>query len=87
VTHKKSQRINIGMRQAFALLLPYTKDRLMSQIKSVWLIILYLVFFQTFILKVKILEAYMIAIGIALVVLGLTLFLEELLLGPDYSAR
>ena len=69
------------MRQAFALLPPYIKGRLMSQIKSVWLIILYSVFFQTFILKVKILEASMIAIGIGLVVLGLTLFLEGLFLG------
>ena len=54
----------------------------MSQIKSVWLIIVYLAFFQTFILRIRIFEASVIAIGVGLVVLGLTLFMEGLFLGP-----
>jgi hypothetical protein len=69
------------MRQVLALLLPYVKDRLVAQIKSVWLIILYLIFFQTLILDIKIFEASAIAFGIALVVLGLTVFMEGLFLG------
>lgn len=77
----KPQRIHIGPRQAFALLLPYLQDRLMAQIRSVWLIILYLIFFQTLILRIKIFEAAVISVGIGLVVVGLTLFMEGLFLG------
>ena len=54
---KKSKKIKIGTWQALALLLPYIKDRIISQIKSVWLIIFYLVFFQTIILRIAISEA------------------------------
>ncbi|MCF8049702.1 MAG: DUF1538 domain-containing protein [Desulfobacterales bacterium] len=81
MTAKKPQRIKLGARQAMALLAPYVKDRLMTQIKSVWLIILYLVFFQVFILKIKIFEASVVAVGIGLVVVGLTFFMEGLFLG------
>lgn len=81
MTAKKPQRIKIGARQAFALLGPYVKDRLMTQVKSVWLIILYLVFFQVFILKIQVFEASVVAVGIGLVVVGLTLFMEGLFLG------
>ncbi len=77
----KPKRIKISMRQALALLLPYIKDRLLSQVKSVWLIILYLVFFQTIILRIGISEASVIAIGIGLVVVGLAIFMEGLFLG------
>jgi hypothetical protein len=81
VTGDKSNRIKISTRQAFSLLLPYIRERIMIQIKSVWLIILYLVFFQTIILRIAIFEASVIAIGIGLVVVGLTLFMEGLFLG------
>ncbi len=70
MAYNKSKRIKIGMRQAFATLLPYIKDRVMSQIKSVWLIILYLVFSQTFILRIRIFEASVIAIGLGLLCSG-----------------
>ncbi len=76
-----SQKIRLSIRQAIALLLPYIKDRVMAQIKSVWLIILYLIFFQTFILKIAIFEASAISVGIGLVVAGLALFMEGLFLG------
>lgn len=77
----KPKRIKIGMRQALTLLSPYIRDRVMSQIKSVWLIILYLVFFQTIILRISISDASVIAIGIGLVIIGLTVFMEGLFLG------
>jgi hypothetical protein len=80
-TRKRPQKIHITPKQAFDLLLPYVKDRLIAQIKSVWLIILYRVFFQTLILNIRIFEASVIAVGIALVVVGLTLFMEGLFLG------
>ena len=81
MAHDKSKRIKISLKQALALLLPYIKDRLMSQVKSVWLIILYLIFFQTIILRIEISEASVIALGIGLVVIGLTIFMEGLFLG------
>lgn len=78
---KKPQRIKLSAHQAIALLAPYVRDRVMTQIRSVWLIILYLVFFQVFILKIRIFEASVVAVGIGLVVVGLTLFMEGLFLG------
>jgi hypothetical protein len=81
VAENQPTRIKIGMRQALSLLLPYIKDRVMSQVKSVWLIILYLIFFQTIILRMAISEASVIAVGIGLVVIGLAVFMEGLFLG------
>ncbi|MBN1627734.1 MAG: DUF1538 domain-containing protein [Deltaproteobacteria bacterium] len=69
------------MKQTLALLLPYIKDRIMTQVKSVWLIIIYLVFFQAFILKIPVFNASVISAGIGLVVIGLALFMEGLFLG------
>lgn len=74
-------RIRVGFRQALGLLLPYVRERLTNQIKSVWLIIVYLILFQTLVLGIAIAEASLIAAGIGLVVVGLTLFMEGLLLG------
>ena len=77
----KSKRIKIGMRQALTLLSPYIRDRVMSQIKSVWLIIVYLVLFQTLVLSIPVAQGALIGIGVALVVGGLTFFMEGLVLG------
>lgn len=63
------------------LLVPYVRSRFMEQIKSVWLIILYLIVFQTLVLGIPIADASVIAVGLALVVVGLTFFMEGLLLG------
>ncbi|MCU0594517.1 MAG: DUF1538 domain-containing protein [Desulfobacterota bacterium] len=78
---KSNDRIRVGFRNAFGLLIPYVRDRLTNQIKSVWLIIVYLVLFQTLVLRIAITEAAVIALGVALVVVGLTVFMEGLLLG------
>ena len=53
----------------------------MAQIKSVALIILYLIFFQTIVLQMPIAEAAVIAIGLGLVIGGLMFFMEGLMLG------
>ena len=74
-------RIKVGFRNALGLLLPYIRDRVVSQVKSVWLIIAYLILFQTLVLQIAVSEAAVIALGIGLVVVGLTLFMEGLLLG------
>jgi hypothetical protein len=78
---RKPARIRISCRQALALLVPYVTERIMAQVRSVWLIILYLVVFQTLILRIDIYDASVIAVGIGLVVAGLTVFMEGLFLG------
>ena len=77
----KSERIHVSVRDALGLLIPYVKSRVLSQVKSIWLIILYLIFFQKVILGISISGALVIACGIVLVVIGLTLFMEGLMLG------
>lgn len=74
-------KVKVSFRQALGLLGPYVKQRVIEQIKSVALIILYLIFFQTLVLGLPIVDATVIAIGLALVIGGLTFFLEGLLLG------
>jgi len=76
-----SGRIRVGFRQAMGLLVPYILERVTRQIKSVWLIMVYLICFQTLVLRIAIAQASVIAVGIGLVVIGLTLFMEGLLLG------
>jgi hypothetical protein len=78
---KSNDRIRVGFHDAFGLLMPYVRDRLATQVKSVWLIIVYLVLFQTLVLRIAVSEATVIALGTALVVVGLTFFMEGLLLG------
>lgn len=74
-------KIKVSFGQAMGLLYPYVKSRLMAQIKSVALIILYLIFFQTIVLQMPIAEAAVIAIGLGLVIGGLMFFMEGLMLG------
>ena len=51
------------------------------QIQSVALIIVYLILFQTIVLNIGIRDAALVALGIAVVVLGLAFFMEGLFLG------
>ena len=74
-------KVRVTFSQAMGLLGPYVKDRLMEQVKSVWLIIAYLIVFQTLVLGISIADASLIALGVVLVVLGLTFFMEGLVLG------
>lgn len=71
----------ITLKQALGLIGPYVRRKLLEQVRSVALIILYLIFFQTAILGIAIAEAAMIAAGLSLVILGLTFFMEGILLG------
>ena len=63
------------------ILAPYVKKKILEQVRSVAVIVLYLLFFQTIILRIPIHDALTIAIGLAIVVVGLTLFMEGLFLG------
>ena len=76
-----ANRIKVSFRQSLGLIGPYVKTRLMEQVKSVALIIVYLIFFQTMILGIPVTNAAVIAVGLSLVIVGLTFFMEGLLLG------
>ena len=73
--------VKISTNQKIRLLIPYVKKRITAQIQSVALIVVYLICFQVMILNIAISEANIVAIGIAVVVLGLALFMEGLFLG------
>lgn len=82
VPQKKIQpRVKITATQALNLFIPYVKRRFSEQIRSVALIVLYLLFFQVVVLRVNVAQAGIIATGLALVIVGLTFFIEGLLLG------
>ena len=72
---------SISMGQKIGLLVPYIRKRIMAQIQSVALIIIYLICFQTIVLNIAIGDAAMVATGICVVVLGLAFFMEGLFLG------
>lgn len=74
-------KIKISFKQALSMLGPYAKVRVIEQIKAVALIISYLVLFQTLILGIPIAQAAVIAVGLSLVIGGLTFFMEGLMLG------
>lgn len=74
-------RVKLTAGQVLGILGPYVRRRLLEQVKAVWLIVLYLIAFQTLILDIPIHGAAVVAVGIALVVVGLTFFMEGLLLG------
>ncbi len=75
------RRIRVPLPTALLMIGTYAKARLLEQIRVVAFIILYLVAFQTVVLGTPPANAAQIAIGIAMVILGLTLFLEGVFLG------
>lgn len=76
-----STRIRIPFREASRLVVNYSRSKIVEQVPSVLFICLYLVGFQTLVLGIPVSDALIVAGGIALVVLGLALFLEGLTLG------
>jgi len=74
--HKK-----VPLRDALVMLSGYARNRIVARIRSVAFIIIYLVVFQAFILRVPISNALLTAGGIGLVIFGLAFFLEGLVLG------
>lgn len=73
--------VKLPLRQVLGILGPYVRKRLTEQVKAVWLIVLYLIAFQTLLLEIPIFGAAVIAGGVVLVVVGLTFFMEGLMLG------
>ena len=74
-------KIKVTFKQAVGMLLPYVKNRVIEQVKAVALIIIYLILFQTIVLQMGIVDASVIAVGLSLVIIGLTFFMEGLMLG------
>lgn len=77
----RSDRIYISPRAALSLLARYAGSRIRAQIRSVAFIVIYLAAFQVLVLRTTPANALRIASGVGLMVLGLTLFLEGLILG------
>jgi hypothetical protein len=78
---QSGSKIRLGFRQSLKLILPYVWSKMLEQVKSVWLIIIYLVIFLRFFLNLPVADAAMIAVGLGLVVAGLSFFMEGLVLG------
>ncbi|MDF3128373.1 DUF1538 family protein [Kiritimatiellaeota bacterium B1221] len=76
-----SSRIRIPRHTAWVMIWNYAKSRILGQLKSVSFILLYLIGFQVLVLGSTPTHALRIAGGIAMVVMGLTFFLEGLFLG------
>jgi len=74
-------KARISFSQAAALLVPYARNKIVEQVKSVAVIVVYLLLFQLFVLGIPVADALVIAVGLALVVAGLAFFMEGLLLG------
>ena len=78
---KSSALARLGFAGVASILWRYFKEKAAEQLKSIWFIIVYLIFFQVFILDLPIIYGATIASGIAIVVIGLTFFMEGLRLG------
>ncbi|MFK7732822.1 MAG: DUF1538 domain-containing protein [Pseudomonadales bacterium] len=80
-THSHSDRLTLGWRDTYRLLLPYAKRNLTDQLKSIWFIVAYLILFQLLVLHLPLVYSAMIAVGIGVVALGLMFFMEGLRVG------
>ncbi|PIQ98097.1 MAG: hypothetical protein COV67_00685 [Nitrospinae bacterium CG11_big_fil_rev_8_21_14_0_20_56_8] len=74
-------RLTLRGIDVYRLLTPYVSVRLISQIKAVVPLALYLIFFQILILRQTVLQHNVILFGILAVIVGLMVFMEGLKLG------
>ena len=74
-------RIQLPFSQASSLVLGYLRGRVLVQLRTVALVVVYLVVFQLVILKTPLNQAGTVAGGLGLAVVGLALFLEGVTLG------
>lgn len=74
-------KYRVSGKEALNMILRYIRHKLSEQVVAVASIIIYLLLFQTIILGIPILDAAVIALGMALVILGLAFFMEGLLIG------
>jgi hypothetical protein len=76
-----ARQYKVSSKEASSMILRYIRQKIAAQIKAVASIILYLLLFQTIVLGIPITQASVIALGMAMVILGLSFFMEGLLLG------
>ena len=76
-----NDKLKLGFAGVLGILRPYVRSRFLEQLKSVWVIIAYLVLFQVLILQLPIVYSLTISLGVFIVIVGLMLFLEGLMLG------
>jgi hypothetical protein len=74
-------RVKISFGQALRMLGPYAWSKVFEQVRTVALIVAYLVLFQLVVLSIPVANALVVALGIGVVVLGLAFFMEGLFLG------
>ncbi len=75
------ERFKLSLRDTVRIVWPYAREKFYEQVASIWFIVLYLVFFQIFVLGLPLVFAGMIAAGILVVAIGLMFFMEGLRLG------
>ncbi|MEM9444592.1 MAG: DUF1538 family protein [Verrucomicrobiota bacterium] len=71
----------LGLSGILSIIWRYFREKAIDQLKSIWFIIAYLVVFQTLFLDLPIVYGATIGVGIFVVVIGLTFFMEGLRLG------
>lgn len=71
----------LGWRGVAHILWRYFREKAAEQVKTVWFIIAYLLFFQIIVLSLPVVHSLTIALGILIVIVGLTFFMEGLRLG------
>ncbi|MEM7146434.1 MAG: DUF1538 domain-containing protein [Verrucomicrobiota bacterium] len=71
----------LGFGGVASILWRYFREKALEQLKSVWFIIAYLAVFQALFLDLPIIYGATIAVGIVIVIIGLTFFMEGLRLG------
>jgi hypothetical protein len=81
LVNPSSKTVQLGFHGIWAILLPYLREKFFEQVKSIWFIVFYLLFFQIVVLGFPIVHASTIAAGIGVVVIGLTFFMEGLRVG------
>jgi hypothetical protein len=80
-TNSGNDKLKLGFSGVLGILRPYIRSRFLEQLKSVWIIIVYLLLFQILILQLPIVYSLTIALGVFIVIVGLMFFLEGLMLG------
>lgn len=81
MSEQKLARVKVSFGEALRMLGPYAWSKVTEQIRTVALIVCYLVVFQLFVLSIPVADAAVVALGIGVVILGLAFFMEGLFLG------
>ncbi len=71
----------LGWRGVMMILWRYFREKALEQVRTVWFIIAYLLFFQILVLHLPLVHSLTIALGVLIVIVGLTFFMEGLRLG------